>query len=95
MPPFAQSRFARLLRNIPAESGQRREALKDVVPKIETIMESWKDAIKEPAVEQIQTLCLNADLAFKCRVMSLSAGIHPESCAKTGVHPLNAHTPLC
>ena len=92
MPPFAQSPFARLLRHIPAESGQRREALKDVVPKIETIIESWKDAMKEPAVEQIQTLCLNADLAFKCRVMGRNAKIHPENCAKTGVHPLNAHT---
>ena len=48
--------------------------------------------MKEPAVEQIQTLCLNADLAFKCRVMGRNAGIQPESCAKTGVHPLNAHT---
>ena len=67
--------------------------IKFYVPKIYEIMQSCKEKVAglmQPAVDEIVSLCLSADLAYKKNILGRHCGIHPENRAQTGVDPLNA-----
>ena len=77
MAKSVQSHLTKALENTPAESAQCREAMKDVVPKIEGIIAECKEKIAgtmQPAEDQIEKLCLDAGLAFKKTSMVGIAG---------------------
>ena len=68
MAKSVKSPLKKALENTPAESAQCREAMKDVVPKIEGIIAECKEKAEgtmQPTVDQIVKLCLDADLAGK------------------------------
>ena len=79
--------------NWSAESAQLRNNLQRVVPKINAVMSNCKEkvsGITQPAVDEIVSMSLQADLAVKKNVMGRNCGIHPENRARTGVDPFNA-----
>ena len=69
------------------------DRIKTWVPKINSIIESCRDKVAgvlQPAVDQIVTICIENDLAYKKNILGRHCGIHPDNRAKTGVDPFNA-----
>ena len=68
------------------------------VPQIRKIITSCKDkdaGSLEPAVDQIVSLCLNTDLAYRKNILARHCGIHPRKpwwCSRRGacVDPVKA-----